>query len=117
MFAEWEDRLTIFDTLILCRFYRDLYQWEELNTIIEGVTGLELDTAGIRSIAANVADDARRFNIREGLTPEDDLLPRRFHREALKSGKVITEEEMKTLLNDYYKSRGWNEEGIPPKAE
>jgi aldehyde:ferredoxin oxidoreductase len=25
IFSEWEDRLAIFDTLILCRFYRDFY--------------------------------------------------------------------------------------------
>jgi aldehyde:ferredoxin oxidoreductase len=117
MLAEWEDRLTLFDTLILCRFYRDLYQWEELATIIEGTMGLKLDRAGMRCIAANVADDTRRFNIREGLKPDDDRLPSRFHKEALKPGKVITENEMKTLLKDYYQRRGWNEEGVPPEAE
>jgi aldehyde:ferredoxin oxidoreductase len=117
MFVEWEDRLTLFDTLIFCRFYRDLYQWEDLATIIEGTTGLKLDKAGMRSIATNVSDDARRFNIREGLRPEDDRLPLRFHQEPLKPGKVITEDEMKTLLKEYYQNRGWNEEGIPPDAE
>jgi aldehyde:ferredoxin oxidoreductase len=30
MLVDYEDRLNIFDTLILCRFYRDLYPWEEL---------------------------------------------------------------------------------------
>ena len=48
MFVEWEDRLTIFDSLILCRFYRDLYQWEELATMIKGTTGLELDTDAMK---------------------------------------------------------------------
>lgn len=117
MFAEWEDRLTFFDTLILCRFYRDLYQWAELSTIIEGTTGLKLDKEGMRYIAARVASDTRRFNIREGLTPEDDRLPRRFHKEALESGKVITEGDMNSLLQDYYKSRGWNKDGVPPDTD
>ena len=117
VFTEWEDRLTIFDTLILCRFYRDLYQWEELSTIIEGTTGLKLDKTGMRSIAANVTNGTRRFNIREGLKPEDDHLPPRFHRDALESGKVITEEEMKTLLGESCQSRGWNELGVPPAQE
>jgi aldehyde:ferredoxin oxidoreductase len=114
MFAEWEDRLTVFDTLILCRFYRDLYQWEELSTIIEGTTGLRLDKEGMRAIAANVTNETRRFNVREGLKPEDDHLPQRFHREALQSGKVISKDDMKTLLKEYYETRGWDEEGIPP---
>ena len=53
IFAEWEDRLTIFDTLILCRFYRDLYQWEQLTTILKGVTGLDLDAEAMRRIAVS----------------------------------------------------------------
>ena len=117
VFTEWEDRLTVFDTLVLCRFYRDLYQWEELGAIIEGLTGLKLDKDGMRAIAANVANATRTFNLREGLKPEDDCLPRRFNIEALESGKIITEEEMKTLLQEYYLSRGWSEEGIPPEMD
>ena len=117
VFTEWEDRLTIFDTLVLCRFYRDLYQWEELATMIEGTTGLKLDKAGMRAIAANVTNATRWFNIREGLRPEDDHLPRRFYRDALESGKIITEDEMKTLLDEYYQSRGWNKAGEPPELE
>jgi aldehyde:ferredoxin oxidoreductase len=114
MFTEWEDRLTIFDTLILCRFYRDLYQWGELKTIIKATTGIDLDSETIRSIAVAVIDNTRRFNLREGLTPEDDRIPRRFFREALpETGKIITENQMKELLTDYYKERGWNESGEP----
>ncbi|UCF84625.1 MAG: aldehyde ferredoxin oxidoreductase family protein [Desulfobacteraceae bacterium] len=118
IFGEWEDRLTVFDALILCRFYRDLYQWEELVTIIEGTMGLKLTKDDIRSIASSITDNTRRFNIREGLTSKDDHLPRRFHTEALKeSGKVITQEEMETLLKEYSQARGWDKEGIPPDIE
>ncbi len=117
VFTEWEDRLTLFDTLILCRFYRDLYQWEQLGTMIKATTGLDLDVQGMRRIAAHVCDDTRRFNLREGLGPEDDMLPRRFHREALpESGKVITEDQMRRMMADYYAARGWDPEGKPPEA-
>ena len=78
MFTEWEDRLTIFDSLILCRFYRDLYQWEDLAAMIKGVTGLDLEKPDMRSIAGAITDNTRRFNVREGLTPEEDKLPKRF---------------------------------------
>jgi len=114
IFTEWEDRLTLFDALILCRFYRDLYQWEELATIIEGTTGLRLTKDDMRSIASSITDNTRRFNIREGLTTKDDQLPPRFHNEALESGKVITQEEMSQLLEEYYQARGWDKMGIPP---
>jgi aldehyde:ferredoxin oxidoreductase len=113
MLVEWEDRLTIFDSLILCRFYRDLYPWEQLSTILEGTTGLRLDQSEMQDIAGNIADHTRQFNLQEGLTSRDDHLPRRFHKEALESGKMITAEEMETLLQDYYCARNWTREGIP----
>jgi len=113
IFTEWEDRLTLFDTLILCRFYRDLYQWEELAAIIEGTTGLKLTKDDMRSIASSITDNTRRFNIREGLDLEDDRLPPRFHNEALESGKVITREQMRQMLEEYYQARGWDNMGIP----
>jgi len=114
MLAEWEDRLTIFDSLILCRFYRDLYQWEELATVIRGITGLELNKERMRSIAGAITNNTRRFNIREGLSPEEDHLPKRFYTEALpETGKVIARGQMEQLLADYYSVRGWDENGRP----
>jgi aldehyde:ferredoxin oxidoreductase len=115
MFAEWEDRLTIFDALILCRFYRDLYQWQELATILRGVTGLELEVADLRQIAAAITDNTRRFNLREGLTLQEDILPKRFTSEVLpETSKGITAAEMQQLLQEYYQARGWDEQGQPP---
>ncbi len=114
MFAEWEDRLTIFDALILCRFYRDLYQWNELSAMIRTTTGMDLTIQGMRTIAGGILDNIRRFNLREGLTPGDDCIPRRFFKEALpETGKIITEDQMKQLLAEYYKERGWDETGGP----
>jgi aldehyde:ferredoxin oxidoreductase len=112
MVVEWEDRLIIFDTLVLCRFYRDFYQWDRLITMIEAVTGIDVNQEKLRSIAAGISNDTRRFNLREGLTCEEDHLPKRFYREALpESGKSISQEQMSQLLADYYKARGWDAEG------
>ncbi|MFH1034149.1 MAG: aldehyde ferredoxin oxidoreductase C-terminal domain-containing protein [Pseudomonadota bacterium] len=118
VFVQWEDRLTFFDTLILCRFYRDLYQWEHLAKIIKVVTGLELTTEQMIAIARAATDDARRFNIREGLTPADDRLPKRFTSELLpESGKGISEEQMAVMLREYYQVRGWDDQGRPPGVD
>jgi aldehyde:ferredoxin oxidoreductase len=117
MFTEWEDRLIIMDSLVLCRFFRDLYQWEQLTIIFKASMGLDLDKAAMRAIASGISDNTRRFNIREGLTPADDQLPARFHDEPLpEDGKVITRPQMATLLADYYQARGWNSNGEPGAA-
>ena len=114
LFIQYEDRLTLFDTLIFCRFYRDLYLWDELGTIVECTTGIKLDEQGLRALASRVVNDTRRFNLREGLTPADDNLPKRFYNEPLESGHRITEEELLQLRSDYYRLRGWDEQGKPP---
>ena len=115
MFVEWEDRLIIFDSLILCRFYRDICQWEELARMLRGVTGLSVGKDDLRSLAAGISNDTRRFNIREGLTPRDDRLPGRFFNEALPgTGKIITPGQMRRMVREYYRARGWDGEGRPP---
>ncbi len=113
MFIDFEDRLTIFDTLILCRFYRDLYPWAALVEIINAVTGLDVDKDALAAKAAAVSSLVRRFNIREGITAEDDKLPPKLHRRLSDSGKNISEADLGQMVQDYYRLRGWDEAGVP----
>ena len=113
MLTDYENRLNIFDTLVLCRFYRDLYTWEKLANGLHLVTGLHIDQDFLEKVAVNIVNMTRKFNLQEGLKPEDDRLPKRFHKEALPSGKSFSAEEMESMLKDYYQIRGWDETGIP----
>lgn len=107
-FIDWEDRITIQDTLILCRFFRDFYLWPEYQTMILGLTGWEPSREALESIALNVLNEVRKFNQREGLSFEDDQLPPRLYREKLKdSGKGLEEADLKRMVLDYYVRRGW----------
>ena len=78
LFAGFENRLILFDSLIFCRIYRDLYQWEELSNIINALTGLEGRTAALEARANEITNLVRQFNLREGLRPEHDRLPKIF---------------------------------------
>ncbi len=113
LLIDFEDRLTLMDTLILCRFFRDIYPWERLGEIIEMTTGQKQDKAALRERAAEISTLIRSFNIREGLKPEDDNLPKRFYKESLKTGHKIKKEELETMLQDYYNLRGWQKNGLP----
>jgi len=109
MFIDWEDRHTLFDALILCRFFRDLYSWEALSLLVNATTGMESGKKQLQEIASNITNKAREFNLREGMKVEDDTLPKRFFEEKLEdSGKVFLKSDFEKLLNDYYKLRGWN---------
>lgn len=113
MLIDFENRLNIFDTLVLCRFYRDLYPWAELSKAITLATGLPATRDYLEKIAIRIVDMTRKFNIREGLQPEDDHLPQRLHKEKLPDGRSLTAPEMEYLLGDYYRLRGWNDQGMP----
>jgi aldehyde:ferredoxin oxidoreductase len=108
LFIDFEDRLCLFDTLILCRFYRDLYPWPELSRIIHMTTGLNWGKEEIQKMTNRVVTLCRAFNLREGMTAVDESLPPRFYKEALpESGKVITEGDLQHMLKDYFRLRGW----------
>lgn len=108
LLLDFEDRLTLFDSLILCRFYRDFYLWDELGMIIKLTTGIELTKDGLKKLSSVISDTVRGYNIREGLTESDDKLPERFHNEPLpETGSVLKKEEFEKLLQDYYYLRGW----------
>jgi aldehyde:ferredoxin oxidoreductase len=115
LFLEFEDRFNIHDSLILCRFYRDIYwDWNYLSTIVEVTTGLKLDENGLRKISSTIQNETRKFNLREGITAKDDTLPKRFFDEPLgKDEKTIRRKDFQKMLQDYYALRGWSSDGIP----
>lgn len=113
LFIDFEDRCTLFDSLILCRFYRDFYPWKALSDILELTTGLHLSREELQAVASRITDNTRKFNLRQGLTPEDDRLPKRFLTGKLENGQGITGPEVEHLVQDYYRLRGWTRDGIP----
>jgi aldehyde:ferredoxin oxidoreductase len=118
MLVDFEDRLTLMDAMIGCRFYRDLYLWDEFSQIVKITTGRSLDKAGLQRIAANIRDAARRFNLQEGITEKDDTLPERFFDQGIgPEKKVISREDFARMKRDYYAIVGWNAQGIPPAAD
>jgi aldehyde:ferredoxin oxidoreductase len=109
LFVDYEDKMTLFDALILCRFYRDLITWKDLQEIIKSTCDLSLNKKELKTMASGIINLARAFNQQEGLTIKEDKLPRRFFREVLQeTGKTIQPEDLKFMLKEYYQLRGWS---------
>ena len=85
-----------------------------MGEIIRLATGMEVDEASLRDKANVIATEIRRFNLREGMTIQDERLPKALHQALKDSGKVITEDEMETMLKEYYQLHGWGEDMMPP---
>ncbi len=109
LFVDYEDKMTLFDALILCRFYRDLITWKDLQEIIKSTCNLSLKKKELKTLASGIINLARTFNQQEGVTRKEDKLPRRFFREVLsETGKSIQPQDLEVMLKEYYQLRGWN---------
>jgi aldehyde:ferredoxin oxidoreductase len=110
LFVDYEDKMTLFDALILCRFYRDLITWKDLQEIIKSGCGFSVNRKSLKAMASGIINLTRAFNQQEGVTKKEDKLPRRFFREVLgDTGKTIQPQDLNMMLKEYYQLRGWNE--------
>ncbi len=119
MYVDNEDRFNIFDSLVLCRFGRNVYGWDRLAKITKALTGIDYGVDGLRIIAQQIQTLTRLLNLRYGFSTKDDTVSGRFMKEVVEAegGRkvAVKEEELRKAVKEYYRARGWNEEGVPTK--
>ncbi|HEX3011691.1 MAG TPA: aldehyde ferredoxin oxidoreductase C-terminal domain-containing protein, partial [Syntrophomonadaceae bacterium] len=79
---------------------------------ITAVTGLKVSAEDVMHSAECSWNLMKLFNIHEGEKPEDSKFPRRFYTEAI-NDKILDEVKIQEVLQKYYQSRGWDENGRP----
>ena len=105
LLIDYEDRAAIFDSLILCRFYRDFILWDELLQLIEATTGTKFTKNELEILANNITQQSRQYNHREGLGNSTDTLPKRFLTEPTEEGAILTETELNIMIKEYNEIR------------
>ena len=100
LMVDYEDRATLFDCLILCRFYRDFILWDKLQMLVEATTGDHFTIDELRKKANRITQLTREFNTREGLGASEDKLPKPFFKKN-RQGAVISGSELKTMIDEY----------------
>jgi len=102
------------DSLSVCRFTGYAFSREPWARMVSGITGLDFSVEKFEEIENRIATLERLFNIRAGLKEGDDRLPDRFAEVPIMiDGKerVVSRETQAKLRRDYYRSRGWEEDG------
>jgi len=117
-----EDQFNLLDSLIICKnakgtFYKD---FEEMAKIYNAATGLGITVQELELAGERIQALAKLINIREGLTRKDDTLPWKVMNQPVSDdgpshGAVVTKDELNLMLDDYYKARGYDNEGVPTK--
>ena len=101
LLVDYEDRAAIFDSLILCRFFRDFILWDELLQIVEAATGMKSSKKELQELANSITNRTRAYNRQEGLGPATDTLPRRFLEEPTTEGARLTADQLAVMLAEY----------------
>ena len=109
------DTVNVRNSMIVCDFVPS--GLEELVPVLNASTGFDYTTESLMHIGARLTHLARRYNLRNGRTHKDDIIPERFFKESscagFMRGKVLDKDFFKGLVQKYYKIRGWTEKGEP----
>jgi aldehyde:ferredoxin oxidoreductase len=110
MLIDWEDRLCVMDTMIYCRFYRDLAQLPFLTEVVNAAIGTDYTVEQVKAIGARIIKMTHDFNLERGIGFNSEHLPAWITgRPQADSDLTVSEEEMTGMVRDYYEIRGWGE--------
>src|SRR6202011_5114082 len=96
-------------TVGLCIFLA--YDEPRVVELVRAATGWDVDEGELGIVVSRGRSMARLFNLREGMTAEDDRLPQRMHEPLLKgplSDKRLSRDDVQTIVNTHHLEHGWH---------
>ncbi len=119
------DLFILYDCLPICRWTVYPCGGRRLETfaeIINAATGWDVTIGELMTVGERTCNLERAFNIREGITRKDDVLPKRLMEEPLPEGpykgEVLSKDVLDKMLDYWYELRGWNNKtGIPTREK
>ncbi len=114
--SEGIDIINVRNCLVICDFVPE--GLDSLAGVLTAAAGYKHTGESLQKIGEKITNLARRYNLRNGRTAADDMLPERFFKETslagFMRGKKLGKAFFKGLVGQYYKLKGWNEKGEPP---
>jgi len=110
---------TLGDTLGICKFPTNAWRPYTPTRVAQAValvTGWDINLGELLTAGERIFNLCRMFNVREGISRADDALPSRLGEplpEGASAGETVSAEDLEKLLEEYYKLRGWDGNGIP----
>jgi aldehyde:ferredoxin oxidoreductase len=109
-----QDLAAVIDSSGICIFTEKLLWTPDYASIINAVTGFNLDEKELMLIGERIWNLQKIFNIKADLSRVDDNLPQRLREEPLSEGEYAGKLwQREPLLGEYYALREWDENGIP----
>ncbi len=108
-----------YDSLGYCYFLLMDTPEQDVVDLLESATGVDFGGVdALNKIGERIFTLERLFNLKAGLSAKDDTLPKRFLKEPMpegpSKGQVFEQDQ---ILPEYYRMRGWNQQGVPSKKK
>lgn len=109
-----QDKVAALDSVGLCIFTTAGWGMKDFQAQIDAACEGDWPVARLFEIGERVWNAERQFNLDAGLTAADDTLPKRLLEVPAPTGNAKGKvAELDIMLPEYYKLRGWDEEGVP----
>ena len=109
---EWEDWCSLFDSLTLCKFGRDVYSFERMCEVLKVVTGVDYTVEHLKLIARRITTIAHTYERNVlGRGKEYDTIPKRLKITSEDGVKPIDPKDLDSLMKNYYEIRGFTTDG------
>ncbi len=118
----WQDLFSVIDSAGVCVFYAVRYLTDGKLAIspsgilefLNVTTGADYTLEELMKAGERVSTAERQFLVRAGFSRKDDSLPPRLTKEPLPDGAAKGSVcHLDEMLDEYYESRGWSQDGIP----
>jgi aldehyde:ferredoxin oxidoreductase len=118
--AQWvkhlQDLAAALDSAGTCLFTFRALTVAEYAAMVAAVTGLPVTGESLLRTGERIWNLQRLFNLGAGFTRNEDTLPSRLMEEPISTGPAAGRVwRREPLLSEYYRVRGWDEEGRPGK--
>ena len=114
----FQDLTAVIDSLGLCLFTSFALGADDYKDMFNAIVGQDWTKETLLEAGDRIWNIERMFNLKAGISPEQDTLPRRLLTEPIPNGPCKGHvHRLGELLPEYYKERGWNEQGLPTEAK
>ncbi len=114
----FQELTAIIDSAGLCIFTSFAMQAPDYLALIKNATGFDWNEEEMMKTGERIWNLEREFNLRAGIDPSEDTLPKRLLEEPIVDGPMKGNvARLDTMLPQYYKERGWTADGRPTEEK
>ena len=120
-YVPWrENYISLHDTLGSCKLTgRSVYSPEFMSKFVNAYLGTDFTAFDMYKMGERIYNLEQLYNLDQKPEIKDELhIPKQFTEPSEDAkGEHLSEEQIREMLRDYYKTRGWDENGVPTEEK